>query len=58
LQRAIERIGKKRNYPASLKNIEIMADEICDSGKFKAATLAGCIIRVKNSRHVIEVIVE
>ena len=58
LQRAIESVARKRAYPPSLKNIEAMADQIYDSGGFKAATLAGCIVRLKKARHIIEVITE
>lgn len=57
LQRALSQVGGARKYPASLQKLEEIVSEI-RLEKFKAATLANCIIRLKKSRNRIEIIPE
>ena len=57
LQRALTQVGGARKYPASLQKLEEIVSQI-RLEKFKAATLANCIIRLKKSRNRIEIIPE
>lgn len=55
LQRGLGGVGGVRSYPPSLQILEEITDKIYE-GNFKAATLAGCIIRLK--KEILEIVRE